>query len=101
MGPTATEVIHDQEPGEIDLLVDFEYPNDPRIPQNWSMLKKVYVISILSLFNVIGTIASSVMGPAQSEVAQYFNVSDEVAVLCTTLFLVVSLHNATYHKYRK
>ncbi|RJE24507.1 transporter [Aspergillus sclerotialis] len=89
MGPSSTEFIHDQEePGETVLLVDFEYPNDHRLPQNWPMIKKVYVIIVLSLFNIIGTIASSIMGPAQSEVAQQFGVSNEVAVLCTTLFLV-------------
>lgn len=92
MGPAAAEVMvatgeHDAEP----FVVDFEYPNDPRIPQNWPLLKRIYVMFILSVLNMIGTIASSIMGPAQDEVAQQFGVNHEISVLCTTLFLVVRL----------
>lgn len=96
MGSDAIEVeVEKEEPQGCDLLIDFEHPNDPRIPQNWPLAKKILVVVILSVFNLIGTISSSIMGPAQKRVAEQFGASHEVAILCTTLFMGVSVRLST------
>ncbi|KGO46307.1 Major facilitator superfamily domain, general substrate transporter [Penicillium expansum] len=88
MGSDPIEVeVEKEEPQGCDLLIDFEHPNDPRIPQNWPLAKKILVVVILSVFNLIGTISSSIMGPAQKRVAEQFGANHEVAILCTTLFM--------------
>lgn len=91
MGSDCIEVeVEKEEPQGCDLLIDFEHPNDPRIPQNWPLAKKILVVIILSVFNLIGTISSSIMSPAHTRVAEQFGASREVAILCTTLFMAVS-----------
>lgn len=91
MGSDGIEVqVEKEEPEGRDLLIDFEHPNDPRIPQNWPLAKKILVVVMLSVFNLIGTISSSIMSPAHTRVAEQFGASREVAILCTTLFMAVS-----------
>lgn len=85
-----------EEPQGCDLLIDFEHPNDSRIPQNWPLAKKILVVVMLSVFNLIGTISSSIMSPAHTRVAEQFGASREVAVLCTTLFMAVSVRFLTH-----
>jgi Major Facilitator Superfamily. len=90
------EVEVEKEPQGCDLLIDFEHPNDSRIPQNWPLAKKILVVVMLSVFNLIGTISSSIMGPAHTKVAEQFGASREVAILCTTLFMAVSARFPTH-----
>lgn len=97
MGSDCIEVeVEKEEPQGCDLLIDFDHPNDPRIPQNWPLAKKVLVVVILSVFNLIGTITSSIMSPAHTTVAEQFGASREVAILCTTLFMAVSARILTH-----
>jgi hypothetical protein len=88
MGPSAA-VVNEQDMNDQPPLVDFDGPDDPNFPHNWSILKKVWVTSVLALFNLIGTVTSSIFGPGQKEIMAELGVSQEVAVLGTTLFLVV------------
>lgn len=97
MGSDGIEVqVEKEEPKGCDLLIDFEHPNDSRIPQNWPLAKKVLVVVVLSMFNLIGTITSSIMSPAHTRVAAEFGASREVAILCTTLFMAVCCRYPTH-----
>ncbi|QKX53842.1 uncharacterized protein TRUGW13939_00922 [Talaromyces rugulosus] len=69
-------------------IVGFEGPADPLHPHNWSLARRVWVTFTLALFNLIVTISSSIFGTAQNEVSKEFNVSRELTVLGTSLFLV-------------
>lgn len=71
------------------FLVTFEEA-DPDFPHNWPLLKKAWVTAVLALFNLIGTVASSIFGTAQEEVMREFGVGHLVAVLGTTAYMVVS-----------
>lgn len=90
MGPSSETIAHeaDQE-GNYPCRVDFEGPDDPDRPLNWSFLWKVWITLVVAVLNLIGTIASSIFGTGSKEFMQTFNISQEVAVLGTTLFLVV------------
>lgn len=79
----------DQE-GNYPYLVDFEGPDDPDLPVNWSYIWRIWVTFAVAILNLIGTVASSIFGTRNEQFMQEFNVSHELAVLGTTLFLVVS-----------
>lgn len=64
-------------------------PDDPEHPQNWSTVRRIWITLMLSYFNLIGTIMSSVFGSGQKTVAEEMGISVEVSILSTTLFLVV------------
>ena len=81
------------------FVVDFEGPNDPDFPHNWSALKKVWVTAVLALFNLIGTVTSSIFGTAQENVMREFGVSHLVAVLGTTLYMVVCIRTSRVKEY--
>nr|POE90251.1 efflux pump bik6 [Quercus suber] len=69
-------------------VVDFTGPDDPYNPINWPFWKKVYTSLLYSLTSVGSVWASTAYAPANHEVAQRFGVSDEVALLGTSLLLV-------------
>lgn len=73
-------------------LVDFEGLADPDHPLNWSFPRKIWVTSVLAVLNLIGTIASSIFETVNDEFRQTFNISNEVVVLGTSLFLAVGLY---------
>lgn len=63
--------------------------DDPEHPQNWSTVRRIWITLMLSCFNLIGTIMSSIFGSGQKMVAKEMGISVEVSILGTTLFLVV------------
>jgi hypothetical protein len=69
-------------------LIDFDGPNDPEHPQDWSLFARVWATFMLALFNLVVAIASSIFGSAQAVVAGEFHVSEEVTVLGASLYLV-------------
>lgn len=78
--------------GEYPTLVEFDGPDDPDFPQNWKLTLKVWVTFVITILNLIGTIGTSIFGTGKEEFMHAFNISREVAVLGTTLFLVVGRH---------
>ncbi|KAH8800235.1 major facilitator superfamily domain-containing protein [Xylogone sp. PMI_703] len=69
-------------------VVEFDGPNDPIHPLNWSFWTKVAVtaIGILQVFSA--TFASAILASAQQRIAEYFHIGVEVAAFCTTLYLL-------------
>lgn len=72
---------------EVDVLVDFEGPDDPYRPVNWMFRKKVVTTALYGFTTMGATFASSVFSPAVSEVASEFDVGIEVSTLGTALLL--------------
>ena len=73
-----------------DGFLEFQGPDDVNHPQNWTISRRIWATFMLSLFNLVVTISSSIFSAAQKPVEQEFKVSHEVTVLGTTLFLTVS-----------
>src|SRR5579871_1517076 len=73
---------------EATYIVEFEGPDDPLNALNWSIRKRVIATLLLSLTTFVVTFASSVFSSALRVVAVEFNVSDEVATLGTSLFVL-------------
>lgn len=68
-------------------LVTF-LPNDPENPKNWSKAYKWYITMIVALTCFVVAFASSVVTADIVGVQEEFNVSEEVALLSITLFVV-------------
>lgn len=69
-------------------LVDFEGPDDPYRPLNWPTNKKVSTTLLYGLVTMTATWASSSYSAGSQQIAEQFAVSQEVAILGTTLFLL-------------
>ncbi|KAI1328332.1 MFS general substrate transporter [Xylariaceae sp. FL0255] len=71
-----------------DVIVDFEGPDDPYRSVNWPTKKKVFTTLIYGLVTGSSTWASSSLSPGNKQIAEQYHVSQEVALLSTSLFLV-------------
>lgn len=68
--------------------MEFEGPDDPLNPLNWPLGKRISATILLSLTTFVVTFASSVFSSGLRAVAAEFNVSQEVAILGTSVFVV-------------
>ena len=78
---------HGSERSSPECLVDFEGPDDPYRPLNWPFRKKALTTVLYGLTAMCGTFASSVFSSANDQLAQEYNVSGEVVLLGTSLFV--------------
>ncbi|SPO25527.1 probable mfs-multidrug-resistance transporter [Ustilago trichophora] len=67
--------------------VDWEGPNDPENPQNWSQAKKWRLTLLASFLTVNVTFASSAPSSATQQLAQQFRIGTVTATLITSIFL--------------
>ena len=73
---------------EKTYIVEFDGPDDPLNPLNWSVRRRVSATILLGLTTFVVTFASSVFSAGLRVVAVEFNVSVEVATLGTSLFVL-------------
>ena len=80
--------LKEQPPPESNI-VDWDGPDDPEKPMNWSNKKKWAATMILSSLTLTITFASSVFSTATMVTAKEFGTSNEVMTLGTSLFVLV------------
>jgi DHA1 family multidrug resistance protein-like MFS transporter len=68
--------------------VEFDGPDDTYNPQNWSFSKKTLTTFLYGLTTLGSTWASAAYSPANKTVARDYNVSNEIAVLGTSVLLL-------------
>lgn len=73
-------------------LIEWNGPDDPGNPMNWSSSKKWIVTMALAFMTFCITFASSVFSTATQVTAKEYGVSTEVTTLGTSLFVLVNLH---------
>ncbi|KAI0135737.1 MFS general substrate transporter [Daldinia grandis] len=89
-----TETPSGQIPGPVEPNGERRYklvtfvPNDPENPKNWSKAYKWYCTMVVAITCFVVAFSSSVVTPDIAGVAEEFGVSDEVALLSITLFVV-------------
>ncbi|KAJ9137146.1 Outer membrane protein [Pleurostoma richardsiae] len=71
----------------IDVLVDFEGPDDLYRPVNWPFRKKVMTTVVYGLITMGSAWASSAYSPAIPQVVHEFHVGEEAGTLGISLFL--------------
>ncbi|KAH9907202.1 polyamine transporter 1 [Xylariomycetidae sp. FL2044] len=69
-------------------LVDWDGPEDPANPQNWSWQKKLWTTLMASICTLTVSFGSSVLAPAIGVLGEEYDVSDTVATLSITLYVL-------------
>ncbi|KAL3475460.1 major facilitator superfamily domain-containing protein [Aspergillus californicus] len=69
-------------------VIDFDGPNDPSHPHNWPLKTKLYLSAMLGLVCFSSTFDSAIFSPSTAQVAEHFGVSQEVAILTSSLYIV-------------
>lgn len=67
--------------------VDWDGPDDKANPRNWSNLYKAWQTFILGMLALAASLGSSIIAPAETEVARYVGVSTETSVLTISLYV--------------
>ncbi|EFR04750.1 polyamine transporter 1 [Nannizzia gypsea CBS 118893] len=76
------------EPKKNPDLVDWDGPDDPQNPKNFSRMKKWYITMMLSILTFCITFSSSVFSQATAVTAKIYGVSVEVTTLGTALIVL-------------
>ncbi|RYO88687.1 hypothetical protein DL766_004433 [Monosporascus sp. MC13-8B] len=70
-------------------VVDFDGPDDPENPMNWSPAKKSVAIAIVTMMTLLSPIASTISSAAAPDIMLYFNSTNETLMaFVTTIFLL-------------
>ncbi|KAK9462702.1 major facilitator superfamily domain-containing protein [Lipomyces oligophaga] len=70
------------------FIVDFEGPDDPLCPLNWSFKKRAFTTFMFACCTFGPQFNSSIYGPSTSDIAEIYHVSHEVATLGSSLYLL-------------
>ena len=70
-------------------IVEWDGPDDPYNPMNWSFAKKCTFTAAMSGLTWVVTFASSVFSTATRQTAELYGVSEEVTTLGTSFFVLV------------
>ena len=83
IGTTTVEELHDPN------IVDWDGPDDPENPLNWSAGKKWANIAVLSALTLLTPLASSMFAPGVPEVLKTFDTKDEnLATFVVSVYLL-------------
>ncbi|KAF8333792.1 MFS polyamine transporter [Amanita rubescens] len=75
--------------GEDMIFVDWDGPDDPANPLNWTYKKKWISTIIVSLFTFISPVSSSMVAPASETIAEQFHITNEAIVAMTTSIFIL------------
>ena len=71
-----------------DSLIDFDGKDDPYMPLNWPLRKKIVTTLVYSFCTMGSTWASTIYNSGLTQVQHHFHVGSEVALLGMSLYLV-------------
>ncbi|KAI5120744.1 hypothetical protein M0805_007818 [Coniferiporia weirii] len=78
----------DADKGE-PIFVDWDGPDDPENPRNWTYRKKWIVTIIVTAFTLISPVSSSMVAPATDQIAKEFGTTNTVIIAMTTSVFVL------------
>ncbi|KAK0910553.1 hypothetical protein LTR57_015809 [Friedmanniomyces endolithicus] len=76
------------EPPPPTTAADWNGPDDPDNPLNWTMRKRALHIAPIAFLSFATTTGSSMITPATPEIARYFDVSRTASILSLSLFVL-------------
>ncbi|KAF9235761.1 MFS polyamine transporter [Melanogaster broomeanus] len=90
--PTVSKASSDPvEKSDIDvLIVDWEGPDDPQNPKNWSFKRKWAATAIVSSFTFISPVSSSMVAPATAQLAAGFGLTNSVVMAMSTSIFILA-----------
>ncbi|KIM38559.1 hypothetical protein M413DRAFT_20020 [Hebeloma cylindrosporum] len=82
---------HTTEDGDSEdvFWVDWEGPDDPDNPKNWSYRKKWAATLVVSSFTFISPVSSSMVAPATQQIAREFGITSTALIAMTTSVFVL------------
>ncbi|KAF8124035.1 MFS polyamine transporter [Boletus edulis] len=72
------------------LVVDWDSPDDPKNPKNWSFRRKWAATAIVSGFTFISPVSSSMIAPATGQLAAEFGIHSSAIIAFTTSIFVLA-----------
>jgi MFS family permease len=72
------------------MQVNWDSPEDPKNPKNWSMKRKWAATFIVSAFTLVSPISSSMIAPALGSIKKDFNITNEVEAFLTLSIFVLA-----------
>jgi multidrug resistance protein len=70
-------------------IVDWDGPDDPANPMNWSSSKKVTAIGIVSLITMLSPLASTIISPATQDVmADFHSTNETLGAFVTSVYIL-------------
>ncbi|KAK0199634.1 MFS polyamine transporter [Desarmillaria ectypa] len=85
-----SETTHADVYKEDDLVIDWDGPEDPENPHNWTFAKKWRATLIVSLFTFISPVSSSMVAPAMRQVAHDLGITSSVELALTVSVFVLA-----------
>ena len=67
-------------------LVEWD-PDEPANPRNWSTGYKSWITFQLAMLALAASLGSSIISPAEDDIAAYVGVSTEVVILMVSLYM--------------
>ncbi|KAJ3904032.1 MFS polyamine transporter [Lentinula edodes] len=86
----AKEVIDEDGESERTIVVDWDGPDDPSNPKNWTFRRKWAATAIVSAFTFISPVSSSMVAPATETIAAQFGITNDVLIAMTTSIFVLA-----------
>ncbi|SCO84239.1 related to multidrug resistant protein [Fusarium oxysporum] len=77
------------EPQSNPNVVDWDGPNDPEHPLNWSKAQKNLHLAIVSLFTLAANLAATMFAPGAAELADEFNITNSTVTAMTVSLYVL------------
>ncbi|KAK7994960.1 hypothetical protein PG990_013733, partial [Apiospora arundinis] len=74
--------------GNSTITVDWDGPNDPTRPQNWSLVRKWTIVTTNSLATFMVSFSSSAFSGSLTQVQEEFKISADVALLGISLYVL-------------
>ncbi|KAL3458961.1 major facilitator superfamily domain-containing protein [Aspergillus heterothallicus] len=75
-------------PDPEQFVVEFDGANDPLHPYNWTLLRRIFLVCILSYSTFANSFTSAVFSAAIGSVSEEFDIGREAASLGVTLFVL-------------
>ncbi|EPQ50360.1 MFS polyamine transporter [Gloeophyllum trabeum ATCC 11539] len=79
-----------EEDGSNEIVIDWDGPDDPQNPRNWSYKRKWGATFIVSAFTFISPVSSSMVAPATRQIASQFGITSQVIEAMTTSIFVLA-----------
>ncbi|KAF4344525.1 major facilitator superfamily transporter [Fusarium beomiforme] len=87
--PLSTAGTMVDEPQSNPNVVDWDGPNDPEHPLNWSKTQKNLHVAIVSLLTLAANLAATMFAPGAEELVKEFNITDSTITAMTVSLYVL------------
>ncbi|KAK2463963.1 hypothetical protein APHAL10511_004014 [Amanita phalloides] len=72
-----------------EILVDWDGPDDPANPLNWTYKQKWTATIFVSLYTFISPVSSSIVAPASEQIASQLHITNSVLIAMTTSVFIL------------